>query len=60
MSRTRKPQNINKRNWYYEEPDGIEIIHEVRDSMTGDYVRTESIKIPWKMIRASLKRHDHK
>ena len=52
------PQEINETNWYYEDRDGIDLIHEV---YTRDVcLRTDHIKIPWKMLRASLARLDHK
>lgn len=53
---SRDPQEINQRNWYYEELKGIDIIHEVYSGNT--YLETTHIKIPWKMLRASLKRRD--
>lgn len=58
-----KPQGVTDELWYYEEPRGIEIIHEIRvaDHLTGTlsrYVRTDHILIPWRKIRASLRRKD--
>jgi hypothetical protein len=48
------PQSIDKRNWYYEDKNSIEIIHEVY--VEGTYLRTDSIKIPLKMLRQTLNR----
>jgi hypothetical protein len=50
------PQNIDEHNWYYEEKDGIEIIHQV--SAGGmDCVRTDSIFIPWERLTDTVRRH---
>ena len=52
------PQKINDTNWYYEEPGGIEIIHQVHSP--GGYLKTDHILISWKKLRASLRRKDKK
>lgn len=48
----RRSQNINASWWYYEEPRGLLV---VRRPMT---ISTNTVLIPWRSIRASLKRHD--
>ena len=53
-----KPQNINDKNWYYEEPEGLELIHRV--SHEGKYLQTDNIIIPWNMIKKSLERKEKK
>lgn len=58
MTQINKPQEIDSHNWYYEKKGGVELIHEVYSDET--YLSTAHIKIPWKMLRASLARHDHK
>ncbi len=52
-----EPQNVTKELWYYEEPKGILIVHEIYSK--NEYLRTDQLLIPWKMIRASLKRKDN-
>lgn len=51
------PQDIDKNNWYYEDPDGIDLVHEVLNKQ-GLHVSTEHIKIPWKMLKKSLERFE--
>lgn len=50
------PQNIDENNWYYEEKDGVEIIHQVT---TGpqNRIRTDSIFIPWGKLTETVRRH---
>jgi hypothetical protein len=55
MARSRLPQDIDKENWYYENLTHLLLVHEVRDS-DGKHIRTDSVKIPWRKIRASLER----
>ena len=49
------PQNLNPYSWYYEYPSRIDLIHEVRDA-DGRYLKTVTIRIPWRKLKASLKR----
>lgn len=51
-----KPQDIDKGNWYYEEPCGIDVVHEVYD--TGEYIRTDHILIPWRKLAVTMKRYE--
>lgn len=53
---SRSPQTISERDWYYEEPNNLLLVHEVRDVKTDAYICTEQIKIPWSMIRKSVGR----
>ena len=51
-----KPKIIQDSAWWYEEPSGISVVHEIRE---GDrYIRTDTLNIPWRQIRAALKRKD--
>jgi len=50
-----KPQHITKTDWYYQFPSHLLLVHEVK-SQDGDHIKTDSIKIPWRMIEPSLKR----
>lgn len=55
MAASREPQNLNDRSWYYEYPTYLWLVHEVRDG-TGNYVCSENIKIPWRMLKRSMAR----
>jgi len=55
MAESRAPQEINHRNWYYEEERGIRLIHEVVNA-EGSFVQTDEVVIPWAMIERSRKR----
>lgn len=48
------PQHVDPNLWYYEEPTGIDIIINSLDPAV------KIIHIPWRMIRASLRRKDKK
>lgn len=50
------PQKIDDDSWYYEYRGRIEVVHEIRDSATGNYIRTDTIKIPWRKLEKSMKR----
>lgn len=52
---TLEPQFVTKTDWYYEYPTYLLLIHEVRDK-DNRYIRTDSIQIPWRKIKASLLR----
>lgn len=54
-----KPQDVTNRLWYYEEPSGITVVHEIFQA-DGSYLRTDQIVIPWTKIRRSLQRKDKK
>lgn len=51
---SRMPQTIDEENWYYEHRSHILLVHEVRTA--DSYIRTDQIKIPWKMIERSRRR----
>jgi hypothetical protein len=56
---SRAPQNVGVNDWYYEEPKGIQVIHEIYDAYDPThYIRTDRVLIPWSMLRASVKRKD--
>lgn len=48
-----KPQWVNEETWYYEDKDGIDIVHECNVLGTFKVVR---IKIPWRFLEKSLLR----
>lgn len=49
----RAPLTLGEHDWYYEEKNHITLVHEVIDLKTGEYIRTDQIKIPWpKMFRS--------
>lgn len=51
------PMNVDKYNWYYEEVKGISFVHEVY--LQGDkskFLQTDTIFIPWKRLRESVRR----
>jgi hypothetical protein len=50
-----EPQRLDYCNWYYEYPTYMLLVHEVRDKK-GKLLTTDSIKIQWRKIQASLKR----
>lgn len=53
------PTHIDQFNWFYDDQDGLGLIHEVR-ALDGAYVKTDAITIPWALIRAALARHDRR
>lgn len=59
MASSLEPQNISKTDWYYEYPSHLLLVHEVK-SQEGVHIRTDQIKIPWRMIEASLSRRKSK
>jgi len=50
-----EPQTINDQNWYYEYPTYLLLVHEVRRD-DGTHIRTDTVKIYWRKIEASLAR----
>lgn len=55
MALRNKPMLIDDDNWYYEEKEGICVIHQVKDKH-GGYLKTDQFYIPWKKILESVKR----
>ena len=55
MTLSLKPQNIDEKTWYYEEPKGLHVVREAR-TIVGGFIQTEQFVIPWKMLRVSLAR----
>lgn len=51
-----KPQKIDAKTWYYEELHGLIIIHEVYNDK--DFIKTITIKLPWRSIMRSIKRKE--
>lgn len=50
-----EPITIGKHDWYYEEPDGIHLVHETI-LPKGGWVQTDTIIIPWKKLVESVRR----
>lgn len=48
----------NSEVWWYEDPKGITVVHEIRHGSKGWYERTDSFVIPWWVIRRALARKD--
>jgi hypothetical protein len=53
------PTNIDQFNWFYDEPDGLSLIHEAR-TKDGAYIKTDQVLIPWALVRAALARKDRR
>lgn len=54
---SRRPQNINKYIWYYEENGGLLVVvssEAIRDERSTDSVQ---FRIPWRKLKTSLRRH---
>ncbi len=51
---SREPQNVDEYNWYYEGSSGIEIVHKTLDGY--GFPKNDHIIIPWRKLKASLKR----
>ena len=51
---SREPQGISDRDWYYEQADGILLVHEI--TRGGHYFRTDQILIPNRLLARSFKR----
>ena len=49
------PNHINQDTWYYEGKRGIEVVNRVQDG-DGNYLATSTAMVPWKKIRASMRR----
>lgn len=49
-----KPHNLSEKVWWYDNMKGIEIVVAHFDSK----VNTEIVVIPWRSIKAALKRKD--
>lgn len=49
------PQKIGPHDWYYEYPTHLLLVHEVK-TRDGIHVKTDTVKIYWRKIEASLKR----
>jgi hypothetical protein len=50
------PHTINDNVWYYQEPKGLRLVHEIFNN--GVYVRTDQIIISWKRIKVALSRYE--
>lgn len=65
MALSNKPKNLkvkddNAKSWFYEEPQGLEIIIETpkKSSDGREYKDYIHLSLPWRTVRASLKRKD--
>jgi len=50
-----KPIEIDDDNWYYEERQGVCVVHRVKDH-DDQYLKTDQFYIPWKRLLESVKR----
>ena len=46
--------------WWYEEPNGICVVQEYYRDKDGLYLDTRSVIIPWRALKAALKRKEQK
>ena len=53
-----EPYTIDSNTWIYEGPDGLSLYLEVQDKSRNQWVELKII--PWRKIRAALKRKDRK
>jgi hypothetical protein len=47
--------------WFYEESGGLHVVHEARasdDNTEGRWLLTGSCVVPWRSVRAALRRKD--
>lgn len=59
MAGSLEPQKIGKHDWYYELTAHMLLVHEVK-AADGSHIRTDTIKVPWRKIEASLARRKSK
>lgn len=59
LSRTPHKIRGTTRAWFYEEEQGICVVQDLYCSLKG-YQGTRSVLIPWRAIRAALKRLEKK
>jgi hypothetical protein len=50
-----EPQQIGKDDWYYEYPTHLFLVHR-KYGPDGKFMGTDTVKIYWRKIEASLKR----
>lgn len=54
MKLREKSMPIDEHNWYYEEPKGISLVHEIYRE--EQFLQTDIILIPWKRLLESITR----
>jgi hypothetical protein len=59
----RKAISLDENNWFYVEPAGLQLVHEILGSkadgrLFGKVVRTDQIVIPWRKVRVALNAAD--
>jgi len=54
MAIKQEPTTIDNNNWFYDEEEGVSIMHRVYHK--GRYDGTETILIPWKLLLQSVQR----
>ena len=59
MPLDRKPRDVDSDNWVYDDNKGVLLVHRCRKK-NGSYIQTDQVTIPWRTIRAALKRKDTK
>lgn len=52
----REPRNISAEDWFYLEPEGLILVHEVYTS--HEFTQTDQITIPWAKIRKAIEDFD--
>lgn len=50
------PKRIDAYTWFYEEPKGLAVVHEVRRS-DGSHIRTDIFTVPRRMVIAAADRY---
>jgi hypothetical protein len=51
------PHIVTEDLWFYENPKGLNIVHDIRLE-SGQYVRTDQIIIPWRQVVAAVRRYE--
>lgn len=51
-----KPQHINDRQWFYEEPRGVLVVAELR-GVTGAHFGTTQTRLPWRKVCAAVDKY---
>lgn len=54
MRLTNEPQDVDRHNWFYEQKDGILVVHEAVDG-NGTWTKTDQFIIPWRELKISMK-----
>lgn len=52
------PTHVDDRNWFYDEPEGFLLVHQVL--VRGVVSQTDQVTIPWALVRLAVARHDRR